>query len=230
MKRLIPTRKGARDSVDKKTPPTRLTQPATSEGNQQHSSPAQRAFLQTTIGRVNSGGVAKERGVAKSSALKRSVVSASSMRRGTDSAAGKTPGSQPKRLLATPRHQSGLVQQTSADGAGLSTTAKAPVSSVAQATELGEQARVKDEIIWALQGLSTATERNNSLATLVELYSNRRTRVGLSSSTVGADVLTHIGTHLVTIRYIVLREALTPCCILVMYSAILCFAKNRIIL
>jgi hypothetical protein len=53
--------------------------------------------------------------------------------------------------------------------------------------------------MWALEGLSSGAglARQESLATLVEIYANRRNRLTLHTSALGADFLGGIGRYYV---------------------------------
>ena len=60
---------------------------------------------------------------------------------------------------------------------------------------MGEQARLRDDVMWALEGLSTGVgvAKQASLATLTEIYSVRRNRMALHTSSLGNDFLAGIG-------------------------------------
>ena len=64
-----------------------------------------------------------------------------------------------------------------------------------QAQELGEQARLRDETMWALEGLSSLSVvgKQESVAALAEIYANRRNRLALHSGSLGNDFLKGIG-------------------------------------
>ena len=110
----------------------------------------------------------------------------------------RTPGTAPKRLLAVHKQkkleESTTMTPQKASSAKIDST-KTPASTVAQAQELGQQARLRDDIVWYIQGLSSATSRHSSLSKLVEIYSNRRNRVALQTNAIGNDVVHALGEH-----------------------------------
>lgn len=103
----------------------------------------------------------------------------------------RTPGSAPKRLLGA-RQKRPIEMPTSSQRIS-SPKVETPSSTVAQAQELGQQARLRDEIMWYIQGLSSPSEIHSSLAKIVELYNNRRNRMALESSDMGKEVVRELG-------------------------------------
>lgn len=73
-------------------------------------------------------------------------------------------------------------------------TATPPVT-VAEAQELGEQARLRDEIMWALEGLvsSKGLSQQESFATILEIFANRRNRMALHANGITGDIFKAIG-------------------------------------
>jgi len=65
-----------------------------------------------------------------------------------------------------------------------------------QAQELGEQARLQDDTMWALEGLNSNSiaAQKDSLGALAEIYANRRSRLAVHTSAVGREVLRALGT------------------------------------
>ena len=70
-----------------------------------------------------------------------------------------------------------------------------PAAACLQAQELGEQARFRDDALWALDGLaaSSANTRRDSLAALAEIAAGRRGRLALRSGGLAASLLEAAG-------------------------------------